>query len=49
MGTCSFRVLTVGGGYWRVLRRIWLRRFFGIGAYRGLQFARESSKEMEAT
>jgi len=39
MGTSSFRVLRVGGGYWRVLRRIWLLRFFGMGAYRGLQAA----------
>jgi dolichol-phosphate mannosyltransferase len=26
MGTSSFRLAKVGGGYWRVLRRLWLRR-----------------------
>jgi dolichol-phosphate mannosyltransferase len=36
MGVSSFRLLKVGGGYWRVLRAVWLRRFFGIGAYRAL-------------
>jgi len=33
MGTSSFRVFKVGGGYWRVLRGLWLRRFLGIGRY----------------
>jgi glycosyltransferase involved in cell wall biosynthesis len=37
MGTSSFQVMRVGGHYWRVLRRIWLCRFFRKGAYRGLQ------------
>ena len=36
MGTSSFRVFKVGGGYWRVLRGLWLRRFFGAGPYRAL-------------
>ena len=36
MGTSSFRVFRVGGGYWRVLRRLWLRRFLGLGSYRAL-------------
>jgi dolichol-phosphate mannosyltransferase len=27
MGTSSFRLSKAGGGYWRVLRRIWLRRY----------------------
>jgi dolichol-phosphate mannosyltransferase len=40
MGDSSFRVLSAGGGYWRVLRRIWLFRFFKIGAYRGLLTAK---------
>jgi dolichol-phosphate mannosyltransferase len=37
MGRSKFSVLNVGGGYSRVLRRIWLSRFFGVGAYRGLR------------
>jgi hypothetical protein len=44
MGTSSFRVVKVGRGYWRVLRRIWLRRFFGIGAYRGLRPAQRANQ-----
>src|SRR5262249_45640684 len=36
MGTSSFRVCKVGGGYWRALRGLWLRRFLGVGRYRGL-------------
>jgi len=38
MGTSSFRVFKVGGGYWRVLRGLWLRRFLGVGPYRALKF-----------
>jgi dolichol-phosphate mannosyltransferase len=34
MGISSFRVLRVGGSYSRVLRRLWLLRFFKTGAYR---------------
>jgi glycosyltransferase involved in cell wall biosynthesis len=34
MGSSSFRLMKVGGGYWRVLRGIWLKRFFGVGRYR---------------
>jgi len=33
MGISSFRVLHVGGSYSRVLRRLWLFRFFKTGAY----------------
>jgi hypothetical protein len=33
MGISSFRVLHVGGSYSRVLRRLWLLRFFKTGAY----------------
>lgn len=33
MGASSFRVLKVGGGYWRVLYRLWLWRFFKAGPY----------------
>jgi SAM-dependent methyltransferase len=36
MGVSSFRVLKAGGGYWRVLYRIWLYRFMKIGPYRAL-------------
>ena len=47
MGESSFKVLKAGGGYWRVLRRIWLRRFFGVGAYRGVKSERASFCKME--
>jgi dolichol-phosphate mannosyltransferase len=43
MGTSSFRLAHVGGGYARVLWGLWLRRAFGIGAYRGLALAREAT------
>jgi glycosyltransferase involved in cell wall biosynthesis/SAM-dependent methyltransferase len=36
MGASSFNLVKVGGGYWRVLWRLWLRRFLGIGQYRTL-------------
>lgn len=36
MGTSSFRLARVGGGYWKVLLSLWLKRMFGIGAYRNL-------------
>jgi glycosyltransferase involved in cell wall biosynthesis len=36
MGTSSFRLMKVGGGYWRVLLGLWLKTFFGVGPYRGL-------------
>ncbi len=37
MGVSSFRVLRVGGGYWRVLYRLWLWRFLKTGPYRALR------------
>jgi len=37
MGVSSFRVLKVGGGYWRVLYRLWLWRLFNAGPYRTLR------------
>ena len=37
MGVSSFRVLRVAGGYWRVLYRLWLWRWLGIGPYAGLR------------
>jgi hypothetical protein len=36
MGTSSFRLVRVSGGYWQVLRRLWLRCVFGAGPYRAL-------------
>jgi dolichol-phosphate mannosyltransferase len=37
MGVSSFRVLNVGGGYWRVLYRLWLWRFLKAGPYAALR------------
>jgi SAM-dependent methyltransferase len=37
MGTSSFRLVQVGGGYWRVLLDIWLKQVFGVGPYRDLR------------
>jgi dolichol-phosphate mannosyltransferase len=37
MGVSSFRVLRAGGGYWRVLRRLWLWRLLKIGPYAALR------------
>ena len=36
MGVSSFRLVRVGGGYWRVLRRLWRRTTIGGGAYAAL-------------
>ncbi len=36
MGTSSFRLISVGGGYWRVLRRLLRRAATGGGAYAAL-------------
>jgi dolichol-phosphate mannosyltransferase len=36
MGTSSFRLIQVGGGYWRVLLDIWLKQVLGAGPYRDL-------------
>jgi SAM-dependent methyltransferase len=36
MGMSSFRLMGVGGGYWRVLYRLWLKCVLGIGAYQAL-------------
>jgi dolichol-phosphate mannosyltransferase len=36
MGASSFHLSKAGGGYWRVLRGLWLRRFLGVGPYRTL-------------
>jgi dolichol-phosphate mannosyltransferase len=37
MGTSSFRLLRVGGGYWKVLVGLWLNYAFGVGPYRDLR------------
>ena len=36
MGTSSFRLVRVGGSYWRVLAGLWVRQVFGKGPYRDL-------------
>jgi glycosyltransferase involved in cell wall biosynthesis len=36
MGTSSFRLVKVGGGYWTVLWGLWLKRVFNRGPYRAL-------------
>jgi dolichol-phosphate mannosyltransferase len=36
MGTSSFRLVRVGGGYWHVLFDLWLKTVFGRGPYRDL-------------
>jgi glycosyltransferase involved in cell wall biosynthesis len=37
MGVSSFKVFKVGGGYWRVLYRLWLWRFLKTGPYAALR------------
>ena len=41
MGTSSFRLARVGGGYWRVLRHLWLGATLGSGPY---AFLRERTR-----
>ncbi|MEP7065327.1 MAG: glycosyltransferase [Gemmatimonadota bacterium] len=43
MGTSSFRLVRVGGGYWRVLRRLVRRTTFGGGAYAALAVGKGES------
>jgi glycosyltransferase involved in cell wall biosynthesis len=43
MGSSSFRLMRVGGGYWRVLRRLWQRVNLGGGAYAALSVGRGES------
>jgi dolichol-phosphate mannosyltransferase len=45
MGTSSFHVFKVGAGYWRVLRRLWLKRFLDVGSYRALTVKLARSKD----
>ena len=44
MGTSSFRLHGVGGGYWQVLIGLWLKRAFGRGPYQHL--TRRSSRSI---
>ena len=37
MGVSSFKIFKVGGGYWRVLWRLWLWRFLKTGPYAALR------------
>jgi len=37
MGMSSFRLVKVGGGYWQVLWRLWLKAALGVGRYRTLE------------
>ena len=39
MGSSSFKLLRVGGGYWTVLWHLWLRSVLRRGAYRSLERA----------
>ncbi len=45
MGTSSFRLARVGGGYWGVLAGLWLNQTLGIGPYRGLARKHPASEE----
>jgi hypothetical protein len=52
MGMSSFRLLRVGGGYGRVLYRLWLRSVLGIGPYQSLALppvTRKPSRIEDAT
>ena len=49
MGTSSFRLALAGSGYFRVLYRMWLKRFFGAGAYRHLSVKRETGGRHSGT
>jgi hypothetical protein len=48
MGTSSFRLTRVGAGYWRVLYRLWLKRTFGVGAYRPLSVGQGGERTHDA-
>jgi dolichol-phosphate mannosyltransferase len=43
MGASSFRLIRVGGGYWRVLLDIWFKQVCGAGRYRDLR--RQASRQ----
>ena len=40
MGTSSFRLMRIGGGYWQVLLGLWLKHALGVGPYRELGLKR---------
>jgi len=40
MGTSSFRLMRIGGGYWQVLLWLWLKHALGVGPYRELGLKR---------
>jgi hypothetical protein len=42
MGASSFRLALAGSGYFRVLYRMWLKRFFGAGAYKQISVKRKT-------
>lgn len=46
MGTSSFHLVRVGGGYWEVLAGLWLKHAFGIGPYRELVRTHPASSEV---
>jgi dolichol-phosphate mannosyltransferase len=48
MGTSSFRLVRVGGGYWRVLLDMWLRKVFGVGPYRDLRRQPDGNRAQSA-
>lgn len=43
MGSSSFRLVKVGGGYWQVLWRLWQRDVLGGGPYRALPVSADRS------
>jgi dolichol-phosphate mannosyltransferase len=43
MGTSSFRLVQVGGGYWAVLLGLWFGYVFGVGPYRELGLQRPAN------
>jgi glycosyltransferase involved in cell wall biosynthesis len=45
MGTSSFHLARVGGGYWKVLGGLWLYRVFGVGPYRNLKRQKRPGQE----
>lgn len=45
MGASSFKLVTVGGGYWRVLLGLALKRWFNRGPYRALMRSKYSPLE----
>ena len=44
MGTSSFRLLKFGGGYGRVLWRLFLKRWFGLGIYKHLTMVKAGER-----